>query len=142
MNMRVGWARIMPKEWSDNEEAGKCPPCGLPKSKWKRRKDWRCCSTACTQEYIKTAYKSWPVIRDQALKRDNYTCVRCWCNGSDIKLEGDHIVPVALGGDEFDVDNVQTLCFECHKEKTKEDMAAIVVKRKEDKLKQKGQTFL
>lgn len=172
---RVGFARIIPEEWMLNEKAGKCPPCGLPKSEWKRRKDWRCHSTECTQEYVKTAYKSWPDIRRQALKRDNYTCVECgdsrefvevvrktklianWrdvCN-KDFKpkyeykerkemtsnLCGDHIVPIALGGDEFDLKNVQTLCIECHKIKTKEDISKIAARRRIRKLEEGNKTL-
>jgi len=36
-----------------------------------------------------------------------------------------HIEPVAAGGDMWDEDNMQTLCEDCHKEKTKEDMKKI-----------------
>ncbi len=35
-------------------------------------------------------------------------------------IEGDHIIEIADGGDEFDMENVQTLCVSCHKAKTKE----------------------
>ncbi len=33
-------------------------------------------------------------------------------------FECDHIVPIALGGDEYDLKNLQTLCERCHKRKT------------------------
>ncbi len=35
-----------------------------------------------------------------------------------IYFECDHIVPIALGGDEYDLKNLQTLCDKCHKRKT------------------------
>ena len=33
-------------------------------------------------------------------------------------LEADHIIPIALGGNEYDLKNLQTLCERCHKRKT------------------------
>lgn len=49
-------------------------------------------------------------------------------------LIGDHIIPIALGGDEFDINNVQTLCLKCNKEKTAKDIKKIAVQRKKEKL--------
>jgi len=54
-------------------------------------------------------------------------------------FEIDHKKAVALGGDMFDEKNLQVLCYTCHKEKTKEDMKKIVLLRKKEKLKSKGQ---
>ena len=49
-------------------------------------------------------------------------------------LVADHIVPIALGGEEFDVNNVQTLCAQCNKSKTADDIKHIarlrVIERK------------
>ena len=49
-------------------------------------------------------------------KRDEFTCVMCGANGRGVKLEVDHIVPVASGGSDS-LDNLQTLCFECNRGK-------------------------
>ena len=46
------------------------------------------------------------------------------------KLIGDHIIPIVLGVEEFDMDNIQTLCIKCHKEKTSKDIKEIVKARK------------
>lgn len=35
-----------------------------------------------------------------------------------VYFEADHIVPVALGGDQYDLNNYQTLCERCHGRKT------------------------
>jgi len=43
----------------------------------------------------------------------------------------DHIKPIALGGKEFDSTNLQVLCSECNKEKTKIDLKTIAKKRSE-----------
>lgn len=50
------------------------------------------------------------------LKRDGFTCKMCGANGPGVKLEVDHIVPVAEG-DSDSLDNLQTLCFECNRGK-------------------------
>lgn len=42
----------------------------------------------------------------------------------------DHIIPIALGGAEFDLNNVQLLCDECNKRKTAQDAAKIAKRRK------------
>ena len=46
----------------------------------------------------------------------------------------DHIIPIAIGGDEFDLKNVQWLCALCNKEKTKHDQATIALYRRRIKL--------
>jgi len=50
------------------------------------------------------------------LKRDGFTCRMCGANGLGVKLEVDHIVPVAKGGIDA-LDNLHTLCFECNRGK-------------------------
>jgi len=41
------------------------------------------------------------------------------------EFDCDHIKPIAIDGEMWDMDNLQTLCIECHKNKTKEDMHII-----------------
>lgn len=60
----------------------------------------------------------WERIRARARVVLDYRCQACG-NGVD-KLELDHIVPVAFGGSNA-LDNLQWLCVQCHKEKTKAD---------------------
>jgi|GEM_PF-1132073 len=127
-----------------------CPACGIPKKEWKRRTDWTCCSTECTEIFWKEMVicTSWQDLREKVLKRDNYRCVKCGSNGRDntnfgrVELIADHIVPIALGGDEWDINNIQTLCSECNKIKTKEDMRKIAIARRKDKHLSKGQRQL
>lgn len=52
---------------------------------------------------------------DEKLKED-YT----WRSFFDV----DHIVAITNGGDMWDKQNLQVLCIDCHKKKTKEDMKA------------------
>lgn len=128
-----------------------CPICGLPKDKWHRRKDWRCCSVQCTLKFHDLTYV-WQYFRIKAFERDNYTCVKCGkkptqktYEGKIIpdssKLVGDHIIPIAIGGDEYDLDNVQTLCIDCDKDKTKKDQTKIAKQRRIEKVQKKNKTL-
>ena len=135
-----------------------CPNCGLPKTEWTRRTDWACCSVDCTKNFWAEHDKSltWQGQRFKALKRDNYTCQKCGnkystiykgLSGKEIeaemdgKLEVDHIKPVSIGGDSLDLDNLQTLCIDCHKIKTAEDMKVIAKFRMIEKKQYKNQTL-
>lgn len=63
----------------------------------------------------------WKRLREQVLRRDGYLCCECARQGR-IKpaSEVDHIVPVARGGDNS-LSNLQSLCHECHREKTRRE---------------------
>ena len=129
-----------------------CPSCGKPKTDWKRRTDWTCCSTDCTKTFWKEHDKSttWEGQRLKALRRDDYTCRMCGNrfayhsehHNLDFEKEGcligDHITPVSIGGDCFDLDNIQTLCIDCNKIKTKEDMKTIANYRMIEKQQEKN----
>jgi hypothetical protein len=54
----------------------------------------------------------------------------------------DHIKPIAMSGNEWDIENLQTLCKECNKIKTKKDMGDIAKLRLKEKLWYAGQKFL
>lgn len=129
------------KEWLNNNC---CPICGLPKKDWNRRKDWTCCSINCSKKYQKECWKVWQYWKLKVFKRDKYACVKCgekptqedWHKQllpDTSKLIGDHIIPIAIGGEEYDLNNVQTLCLKCNKIKTKEDMKKIALYRKQHK---------
>ena len=54
----------------------------------------------------------------------------------------DHIQAIALNGDEWDINNLQTLCIECNKHKTKKDIGKIARLRFKEQLGRAGQKFL
>lgn len=56
----------------------------------------------------------WAVIRARIFERDDYTCTYCGARG--VRLECDHIVPVARGGGHED-DNLTTACQPCNRAK-------------------------
>jgi 5-methylcytosine-specific restriction endonuclease McrA len=132
-----------------------CLVCAKPKADWgTRNRNFRCCSAECTKQFwMKTELvivKNWVLLRLKVFERDNYTCVKCGAKPTCIisayhgtlydeperiipaisKLIGDHIRPIALGGDQWDPDNIQTLCIACNKIKTAQDAKAIGKARK------------
>ncbi len=129
------------KKWWHSNDC--CPMCGLPEKEWKRRTDWRCCSKGCTEKLSKQTFY-WQDFRRKAFRRDKWTCVKCGkkplvkgYNGKLISNEcaliGDHIVPIAIGGEEWDLKNIQTLCIDCDKIKTKQDQREIAKQRQIEK---------
>jgi hypothetical protein len=96
-----------------------------------------CCSDSCKEAFLIRTLKNWAELRLKAIKRDGYTCQDCsyiapwefepaytsWSSGitypakrwaTDKGLEVHHIIPISEGGPEFDLDNLVTLCFDCH----------------------------
>lgn len=60
--------------------------------------------------------KTW---REAVFKRDGYTCVRC---GTKERIEADHIQRWSLfPALRYEITNGQTLCRECHKQKTRQE---------------------
>ena len=83
-------------------------------------------------------------LKEEVFKRDNNICVKCGHQGKKgyynvyggmyIDLIADHIMPIKLGGAEFDIDNMQTLCIGCNKEKNAKDQSEIAKsKRRQNK---------
>lgn len=117
-----------------NAVKGHCIICHAPLGKGRKK--------YCTQECFENWFKQfkppflWNEIRRRVFRRDHHTCVQCHKRKKDMeKIYGDysvfatmiadHIIPIALGGEEFDEKNVQTLCHDCNKVKTKFDQQMI-----------------
>ena len=67
----------------------------------------------------------WKAARQACLERDDWTCVgygdQLGCTGADGKLEADHVTRLEDAPElAFDLDNLQTLCIPCHKQKERE----------------------
>ena len=78
-----------------------------------------------------------PRLRRQTLARDRYTCRRCGVvDRSGRSLQADHIAPLDLGGANA-LDNMQTLCIDCHRAKSvaeqKEAAARRIEQRRESR---------
>lgn len=101
---------------------GRCFYCGAPLTG--RQRSY--CSKAHAHHY--TSRYNWADIRLRVWGRDDEACKAC--GGSLLEVweaEIDHITPVALGGAVWDYENLQTLCKQCHKWKTRVDRFRIKV---------------
>ncbi len=139
---RMPVCRILTEQQRKWLDTNCCPVCGLLKKDWKRRTDWICCSTNCTEKYSEEIVFVWQYWKLKVFERDNSSCVKCGKKPTEktyegkiipdtSKLIGDHIIPIAIGGEEYELDNVQTLCIKCNKIKTKKDMKDIALYRKQ-----------
>lgn len=107
---------------------GFCGYCGTKLTG--RRRLW--CSDECTTA-IHSQGKYWQTIRRRFI-RLHPKCAHCGIlePGYDGWIV-DHIIPIAIGGDEFDEDNLQVLCSDCNKIKTANDMKDIALQRRNEK---------
>ena len=80
------------------------------------------CSDYCMQTFL--VNHQWHWVRKSILRRDNYRCSICEKRCKKSQLDVDHIIPVRMGIDPFDKNNLRILCKECHKSKTKLDREA------------------
>ena len=71
-------------------------------------------------------------FRGLAFERDNYTCQICGLKDVEI-MELDHILPKAMYPEiEFDLNNLQTLCPNCHKRKSNKEKKMIFSFKKQN----------
>ncbi|MGD6808587.1 MAG: HNH endonuclease [Candidatus Bathyarchaeia archaeon] len=123
-----------------------CVACGLKEIK-AIEKQWRSDHRKALAAF-KAAYRAWdaeytfwakevlPAFRER--ERQYFEACKQWEASHDAWLKtvefrtftADHIVPIALGGDEFDLNNIQLLCEVCDKKKTAKDLAKIAKLRK------------
>ena len=91
-----------------------CVLCGAVLPKFKRKY----CSDECFDKWFCTiAIKDWDKVRSIALKRDHYICQRCGLKQDCYhRMEAHHIIPIYMGGEEFNLENCITLCHTCHVE--------------------------
>lgn len=72
---------------------------------------------------------NWLITKRKIFSRDNYTCQKCntqyLMQNSPFKLHAHHILPRAEYPEfTFEIDNIITLCEECHKDIHKNDQYA------------------
>ena len=64
--------------------------------------------------------KLWKLARNEARRRDHYTCVRCGARGTEvhhkIELTPENITDQKIA---LDQSNLETLCRDCHNRETK-----------------------
>jgi hypothetical protein len=67
----------------------------------------------------------WHIVRSIVLERDGHACVYC---GAEKPLEGDHIVPLSLGGSNA-LTNLATACRPCNLSKASSTLEEWLVRR-------------
>ena len=95
------------KKYDEKEDGIHCVMCDK-KLEGRNRKY---CSWDCEYDYkmIKYKWKSQAQNRRKTFKRDNNTCHICKKQfPEEEQLICDHIIPIALGGDEFELDETLT----------------------------------
>lgn len=65
-------------------------------------------------------------LRYEVLRRDDHTCRYCGARAPEVKLTVDHVVPVALGGDDAP-DNLVAACAACNSGKSSVPVDAPIV---------------
>jgi hypothetical protein len=123
-----------------------CIVCGGTLPKYKSRY----CSDNCSYWWLDVGVKDWTHVREKAFERDKYSCIKCHKTleqqhketNFEKGLIADHIIPIAVGGEEFDIRNIQTLCQDCNKIKTREDSRRIAEFRKKIKQEQNGEDIM
>lgn len=98
------------------------------------------CSDECSWAFL--TKNNHGLLRTKLIKQNQNKCDGCGYIFADYLLVLDHIIPIALGGAEFDENNLQILCKSCNKIKTKKDMSDIAKLRNHEKLQNNGQRFL
>lgn len=97
------------------------------------------CGWDCSEEWMCKHNHSWR--RSKLARQKKYICDKCGIKCLDYYIL-DHIKPIALGGEEFDEKNLQILCKDCDKIKTRQDHKDIAKLRRTEKILVEGQTML
>jgi len=112
-----------------------CPVCGRGRSEFPDGWDAICCGPSCSSLYWREEHPTVGEMRRLVLLEQEGRCARCRRQIPVSRTaEGrhphhpfilDHIRPIAMGGDQWDVRNLQVLCARCNRIKTARDMGAI-----------------
>lgn len=126
------------KDWALERIKNKqCPVCGKPKSEFNKGKH-KYCSPDCQNKFMDECceWRDWNHIRRKVIERDESKCKRCGIRMYTLETKGwvvDHIIPIALGGSEWNLDNLQLLCPNCNRRKTARDLHRINKNRKPER---------
>jgi 5-methylcytosine-specific restriction endonuclease McrA len=99
-----------------------CRVCGTPVFDGRRT----FCGPRCLRDFFMRT--DWKRVRRVVYARDGGTCMKCGCHVRAADFHVDHIVPVALGGDEWDLANLELSCRECNLQKgAREEIEYVVL---------------
>jgi 5-methylcytosine-specific restriction endonuclease McrA len=116
--------QTMRVEWKERIAKGVCAVCGRPKQKGERFLQYRVHrDAACSVPWAAITW-TWGNFRDHYLHQPGIGCAMCG-KPHDFEFQLDHKIPVAAGGNPRALDNLQPLCYSCHKIKTRLDVQNI-----------------
>lgn len=100
--------------------SGVCKWCFENETKTKRK---HYCSPECELSAEVFCYPQRGTAKVFLSRRQGGRCAHCRCAFDGyVETETDHVIPIYKGGFPLGLSNVQLLCEDCHKIKTKEDM--------------------
>ena len=117
-----------------------CPVCGRERADFTPGGDFLCCGPLCTASYWSEHRPTVGEMRRIVLLEQEGKCAHCkkeirtHASGAG-DTEGrppvspyilDHIRPIAMGGDQWAIKNLQILCVRCNRIKTARDIGRIV----------------
>ena len=86
------------------------------------------CGPRCLRDFF--TLTDWSRVRQVVYVRDGGICMKCGALVSKKNFHVDHIVPIAAGGDEWDLSNLELSCPQCNLQKgTREEKEYVVLKR-------------
>ena len=84
------------------------------------------CGPRCLRDFFMCT--DWQRVREVVYIRDGGICMKCGRKVSRKNFHVDHIVPLASGGGEWDLANLEVACPECNLQKgSREEIEYIVV---------------
>ncbi|MGB6499848.1 MAG: HNH endonuclease signature motif containing protein [Thermoplasmata archaeon] len=111
--LSAAWFSDGARRRTEARQSAQCVECGssLPS----RRTPY--CSRKCQWRFH--GHYFWDSARSYVMLRDRYTCRLCGRRRRARELEVDHIIEIARGGAALEYSNLQTVCRQCHREKTR-----------------------
>ena len=86
------------------------------------------CSPRCLRDFFMLT--DWNHVREVVYLRDRGICMKCGKRVNKNNFHVDHIIPIANGGDEWDLNNLELSCPECNLQKgTRKEIEYVVLKR-------------
>lgn len=73
------------------------------------------CGPRCLRDFFMQT--DWPRVRRVIYARDGGVCMKCGKRVRENDYHVDHIVPLAAGGDEWDLNNLELSCPKCNLQK-------------------------
>ncbi len=111
--LSAAWFADGARRRAEARNARRCVECGSELAT--RRTPY--CSRKCRWRFH--GHYFWDSARTYVMARDRYTCQICHRRVRARLLDVDHIVEIGRGGASLEYSNLQAVCRECHREKTR-----------------------